>query len=241
MASNPDPHATAKGFTLIEALVAIAILSLVTFSMLGTRTEAIADAIEARNWLIAREHAERILSELKAGHRDMPPENSVPYPIPGFEDQQEDWWYEIAIGEEFISDVETKYAEGLDSEASDEARERMVWQRERDDMRAADRAGKSVYDYRTDQRAQQENYSTDSGSEETPIAEDEFVDVAVFVFFPNVRPRGDGSRHAHFVLKAQISTMALNGLTPEEAETMNQSDGTGNTGNTGSGGGDSDR
>jgi len=241
MTPNTDPHVTAQGFTLIEALIAIAILSLVTFSMLGTRTEAITDAIEARNWLIAREHAERILSELKAGHREMPPENNAQYPIPGFEDQQEDWWYEIAIGEEFVSDIETKYAEGLDSETADETRERMTWQKERDDMRAADRAGKSVYDYRADQRAQQENYSTDSGSEETPIAEDEFVDVAVFVFFPNVRPRGDGSRHEYFVLKAQISTLALNGMTPEDAETISQSGGAGTTGGTGSGGGDSDR
>ena len=111
-------------------------------------------------------------------------------------------------------------------------------------MRAADRAGKSVYDYRADQRTQQETYSTDGGTEEAPIAEDEFVDVAVFVFFPNVRPRGDGSRHSYFVLKAQISTMALNGLTPEEAETMSESGGTGDTGdtgNTGSGGGNSGR
>lgn len=232
----------ARGFTLIEALIAIAILSLVTFSMLGTRTDAITDAIEARNWLIAREHAERLLSELKAGHRETPPENGLQYPVPGFEEQQTDWWYEIAIGEEFISDVETRYAETLDSEAAEKARDRMLWQNERDDMRAAERAGKSVYDYRAEQRTQQENYSTDSGSEETPIAEDEFVDVAVFVFFPNVRPRDDGSKHAYFVLKARISTLALNGLTPEEAETVNKSSGTG-TGTTGTGstGGDSGR
>jgi prepilin-type N-terminal cleavage/methylation domain-containing protein len=233
------------GFTLIEALIAIAILSLVTFSMLGTRTEAITDAIEARNWLIARENAERLLSELKAGHREIPPENGVQYPIPGFEDQQNDWWYEIAIGEEFISDVETKYAESLESEAADQARDRMLWQKERDDMRAAERAGKSVYDYRAEQRTHQENYSTDTGTEETPIAEDEFVDVAVFVFFPNVRPRSNAPPHAYFVLKAQISTMALNGLTPTEAETMNKSSGTGTSGTgatgTGSSGGDSGR
>ncbi len=241
MTRNADAGIGAPGFTLIEALIAIAILSLVTFSMLGTRTEAVTDAIEARHWLIARENAEQILSELKAGHREMPPENSNQYPIPGFEDQQEDWWYEIAIGEEFISDVETRYAEGLDSEAADQTRERMDWQRERDDMRAADRAGKSVYDYRADQRAAQENYSTDSGTEDAPIAEDEFVDVAVFVFFPNVRPRGDGSLNSYFVLKAKISTLALNGLTPEEAETMNQSGGTGNTGSTGSTGSESGR
>ncbi len=236
MAHETDSRTTARGFTLIEALIAIAILSLVTFSMLGTRTEAITDAIEARNWLIAREHAERILSELQAGHREMPPENGDQHPIPGFEDEQEDWWYEIAVGEEFISEVETRYAEGLESEASEQTRERMLWQKERDDIRGAQRAGKSLYDFRTEQRAKQENYSTDSGTEETPIAEDEFVDVAVFVFFPNVRPRGDGSRHAYFVLKARISTLALNGLTPEEAETLNKSGTTAGAGAAGSGG-----
>ena len=184
-----------RGFTLIEAVIAIAILALVALSMLGLRTDAIIDATEARYWLIAREQAQMILSELKAGHRETPPENGMVYPVPGFEEDQDNWWYEVAIGEEFISDVETRYPEGLDT----------------------------VYDYRTRQRTEQENYSTDGGSEETPIAEDEFVDLAVFVFFRKVRPSEDGVDQSYFVLKAKISTMALNGMTPEEAETMNSS------------------
>ena len=88
----------------------------------------------------------------------------------------------------------------------------------------------SVYDYRTKQRTDQENYATDSSTEETPIADDEFVDVAVFVFFRKVRPSEDGVDQSYFVLKAKLSTMALNGMTPEEAETMNESEATGATG-----------
>ncbi len=212
-----------SGFTLIEAAIAIAILAMVALTMLGLRTNAIIDATEARYWLIAREQAQMILSELKAGHRETPPENGMVYPVPGFEEDQDNWWYEVAIGEEFISDVETRYTEGLDTEQADQARERMTWQRERDDMRGAQRTGMSVYDYRARQRTDQENYSTDGGSEETPIAEDEFVDLAVFVFFRKVRPSEDGVDQSYFVLKAKISTMALNGMTPEEAETMNSS------------------
>ncbi len=112
-----------SGFTLIEAVIAIAILALVALSMLGLRTDAIIDATEARYWLIAREQAQMILSELTAGHREMPPENGTIYPVPGFEEDQNNWWYEVAIGEEFISDVETRYTEGLDSEQAEKSRD----------------------------------------------------------------------------------------------------------------------
>ena len=224
-----------KGFTLIEAVIAIAILAVVALSMLGFRTDAIIDATEARHWLIAREQAQMILSELKAGHREMPPENGMTYAVPGFENDQDKWWYEVALGEEFISEVETRYTEGVDSEQANQARERMEWQKEREDIRGAGRAGMSVYDYRAKQRADQETYGTDSGTEETPIAEDEFLDVAVFVFFPKVRPSDDGVDQSYFVLRARISTLALNGMTPEEAESLNESgSGTGSASGSGS-------
>ena len=210
-----------QGFTLIEALIAIAILALVSLSMLGTRTDAIIDATEARNWLIGREQAEMILSELKAGARDRPPEDyREKYDIKGYEG----FYYRIVMGEEFISDVESEQTEELTSEEADATRRRNEWQKERDDLRAADRAGKSLYDYREGQRTDQENYRTE-GDDALPISEDEFVDVAVFVFFPNVR-RGE-SGESYIVLKARISTLALNGLTPEEAESLDQGAGTG--------------
>ena len=42
------------GFTLVEVLVAIAILALVLTSFMGTRTRSMADALDARNWRLAR-------------------------------------------------------------------------------------------------------------------------------------------------------------------------------------------
>ena len=50
-------------------------------------------------------------------------------------------------------------------------------------------------------------------------SESEFEDVMVVVYFPNIRPRAEDSREeSTFTLKAKISTMALEGLTPEEAQ-----------------------
>ena len=63
------------GFTLLEALVAMAVLAMVVTYFLSTRTTALIDAAETRNWRIAREIAEHHLSELKAGAREVPPES----------------------------------------------------------------------------------------------------------------------------------------------------------------------
>ena len=65
--------ATAAGFTLIEALVAMAILAVVVIHFLGTRTNALIDSAEARNWRTARELAEHYLSEIAAGALELRP------------------------------------------------------------------------------------------------------------------------------------------------------------------------
>jgi prepilin-type N-terminal cleavage/methylation domain-containing protein len=47
-----------SGFTLVEALVAMLIVSMVVISYIGIRTSALLDATYARNWRLAREIAE---------------------------------------------------------------------------------------------------------------------------------------------------------------------------------------
>ena len=67
---NPTHHRREEGFTLLEALVALSIIALVVMNCLMFRTGALVDATEARNWRVAREVAQEILSELKAGARE---------------------------------------------------------------------------------------------------------------------------------------------------------------------------
>ena len=43
-----------RGFTLVEALVALAIVSMIVISYIGIRTTALIDATQARNWRLAR-------------------------------------------------------------------------------------------------------------------------------------------------------------------------------------------
>jgi hypothetical protein len=47
---------------------------------------------------------------------------------------------------------------------------------------------------------------------------------------------GNGSEVAHFILKARLSTLAIQGLTPEEAESVNNAAGTAAAGTGGTGG-----
>ena len=96
------------GFTLIEALLAIAIVAMVVTTVLSIRTGALIDANEARNWRVAREVAQEILSELAAGARDEVVDyRMVPQPIPTMTDV-EDWSYQIVIGETpFVIEEET--------------------------------------------------------------------------------------------------------------------------------------
>ena len=100
----------------------------------------------------------------------------------------------------------------------------MEWQQERDDLRAARKSGQSFYEFREQSRFDEEERLA---TEDLPPSEDEFEEVAVFVFFPNTRGivGGVGNDTAHFVLKARISTMAIEGLTPDEAESLNNAQG----------------
>jgi len=221
------------GFTLIEALVALAILAMVTVGFLGMRTSAIIDANEAHHWQIAREIAQQMLSELRAGAREYRPEpGRVPIEkYKGFSSQ-------ILIGEEMISQFEAEEANW--DIGGGERGQRLTWQSERDDQRRARQKGLSLQDYR-DERFKEQNQLDEN---ETP-SEDELEDVLVIVYFPNVRITDESSGpEASFKLKAKLSTLAIEGLTPDEADALDGSSSsatpvTGDSGNQGDGTGGS--
>lgn len=64
----------AKGFTLIEALLALAILALAVAGVLTVRANAVRNALRARNQRLASMLAGRLLSEVALA----PPEQSTP-------------------------------------------------------------------------------------------------------------------------------------------------------------------
>ena len=217
------------GFTLLEVLVAIAILAVVVMHFLATRTAALVDAADARNWRVAREIAEARLSKIKAGDHEIPPENRATIDLdedyPGFS-------YRVFIGESAIAEAESEIADTMsgNDDGDDNAADRREWQRERDTLRRARSSGMSFTEYEDQLRAEE--------LEEKLPSEREFEDVAVVVYFPNLRSDGrDDSDFSTFTLKAKISTMALQGLTPEQAEVVVAARG-GST-DSGSGGGNS--
>ena len=94
----------------------------------------------------------------------------------------------------------------------------------------------SFYEYREKSELEEQDRLE---REEAPPSEDEFEEVAVVIRFPNARFPTRGGEFSFFVLKARLSTMAIEGLTPEEAETLSGDDsnssgdpgGSGNSGN----------
>jgi len=198
------------GFTLIEVVVALGILSFVILTFLGTRTEAMIDATEARNWRLAREIAHQVLSELQAGARESPPDGTrVPL------EKYENFSYQILIGEDVISDHESDSMAAFDS-SDDNRGDRLAWQRERDDLRRAQQKGQSLQDYRESQRQKDTDIDQDN---EVP-SEDELEEVLVVVYFPEVRITDEGRGETSFKLRAKVSTLAIEGLTPEDATQM---------------------
>lgn len=219
---NAAPEAQA-GFTLIEALVAMVLLSIVVLQFLSMRSTALVDAADSRNQRIARELAEQYLSELLAGAREVPPESRQQMDVQGYPGFR----YQFLIGEAAIQDAESEIADSVDMSMPDGATsstDRLAWQRERDNLRRAQSMGMSMIEF--------EDFQRDEEQEERIPTEDDFEDVAVMVLYPNVRP-GDDSQpiESHFILKAKASTMAIEGLTPELAEIVaRQRGGTTDTG-----------
>jgi prepilin-type N-terminal cleavage/methylation domain-containing protein len=205
-----------EGFTLLEALVAMAILAVVLASFLGLRTTALVDATQARNYRLARELAERVLSELRAGARETPPESGVLTDFekyPGFS-------YKILIGTDDITDHEANEATEASYDGDYDRTERLSWQRDRDDLRLARQKGLDV----TSLREQRDD--AEEKRKEEPPADTDFEDIAVVIYFPNAQiDDPDAPSLATHMLKARVSTLAISGLTPEQAQEVAKSRG----------------
>lgn len=196
-----------QGFTLIEALVALAIVSMVVISFLGIRTTALVDATQARNWRLAREIAEEKMSELQAGARELPPQSGQEERL----ERYDGWSWKIVIGESSVADEESRLANasaGEDAEVGD----RVKWQLNREKYRKAAEQGLSYSEY-TDKVAEEE---TKRQLEEKAPSETEFEEVAVVVYYPKLDATYEGEKDS-LLIKSRLSTLALAGLTPEQA------------------------
>ena len=214
LARGPRPVRAARGdgaaeagFTLIEALVAVAILAMVIVPFLSMRTRAIEDSADAKRWRIAREIAERQLSEIRAGARETPPTNRLFVDV----EEQPGFRFQVLIGEAAIADAESAES-GTDTfRGGSSEGDRLAWQRDRQELREAQTRGMSMIDYQ-DQLREQEL------ADKIP-SQDEFEEVAIVVTFPSARASDDESKSTEsFMLRARICTMAIQGLTPEKAE-----------------------
>jgi prepilin-type N-terminal cleavage/methylation domain-containing protein len=215
-----------RGFTLIEALVALGIVSMIVISFIGIRTTALVDATRARNWRLAREIAEETMSVLRAGARETPPVSgeavSLEEKYPGFS-------YKVVIGEGAVADLESQIAS--EAAGGDEtAGERNDWQRNREDFRRAQSRGLSATEY-SEQRIAEEQDAALRLQTEAPSAT-KFEVVAVAVYFPKLDPEYEGQQDT-LVIKARLSTLALSGRTPEEAERLAQANGENGAGGAG--------
>lgn len=204
----------ASGFTLIEVAIAMAILSLVVLGSIAMRTGALTDAQEARDWRVAREIAEELLCELRAGARELPPTSGQEAKV----EKYPSFTYRFLIGETAIADYEASTASELDASTGGSTGDRLAWQRQRDDLRVAQQKGVSLQQYHEtqDQLNQEEKLPT----------EDDYEDVAIVIEFPIRRiERLAEKSFDTFTLKAKVCTMALQGLTPEKAEAYQKAKG----------------
>lgn len=207
MPAHRLPSDQQSGFTLIEALVALAIVAMVVISYIGIRTTALIDATLARNWRLAREIAEEKLSELQAGARETPPESGNLVNL----EKYLGFSYKIVMGESAVADIESEVATSAVGENT-VASERLEWQRDRDNYRRASEQGLSAADY--EEQRLEEDYQRKL-AEQAPSA-DEFEEVAVVVYFPKLNAEYEGEKDS-LLIKARLSTLAWSGLTPKQA------------------------
>ena len=204
-----------SGFTLIEALVALMIVAMVVIEYIGIRTTALIDATQARNCRLARELAEEKMSELQAGARETPPESGTEVNI----EKYKGFSYKIGVGETEVSKLEGEVATTVAGENA-EANNRLEWQRDRENYRKASAQGLSYTEYQD--KLLEEDYRRKL-AEEAPSA-DKFEEVAVVVYFPKMPPDYPDQKDS-LLIKARLSTLALSGLTPKQAESIAQSKG----------------
>lgn len=207
------------GMLLIEALVAMVIVATVTIAYIGIRTDALIDATRARNWRLAREIAEQHLSELMAGAHEIRPESGTIVVI----DKYQGFSFKIVLGETAVSEAEAEVANEAAGEDS-QARERVEWARGRQDYRRASERNLDAQEY----EEQQLDDINDRLNEKAPSA-DEFEEVAVIVYFPKLDADHPGQQEM-LLIKARVSTLAISGMTPDEAASLQESDGSSDPG-----------
>ncbi len=221
-----DPPRNDDGFTLIEALVAMLLVSMIVISYIGIRTSALLDATQARNWRLAREIAEEKMSELMAGAREVPPESGTEMRI----DRYPGFVYKFVIGEADVSSLE---AEVANSSVGDDTKagERLDWQRQRSNYQRANTRGQSASEYYENQQQS----AAQRLAEKAPSAT-EFEEVAIAVYFPKINPKQEGDRDA-LLIKARLSTLAISGMTPKQAQAIATAKGQGANASAGQGSG----
>jgi len=218
-----------RGFTLVEALVALAIVSMIVISYIGIRTTALIDATQARNWRLAREIAEEKMSELRAGAREVPPTSGDLVELEKFPE----FAFKVVIGEAAVNELESSLASAA-AGGDEAAADRNEWQQNRENYRRAQQGGMTAAEY-DEQRLMQEQDTALRLQQEPPSAT-KFEVVAVAVYFPKLDPDYEGQKDA-LVIKARLSTLAISGKTPEQAEREAAAIGDGAEGGDGAAGG----
>ncbi|MFQ5503496.1 MAG: prepilin-type N-terminal cleavage/methylation domain-containing protein [Planctomycetota bacterium] len=204
---NPD-----AGFTLLEVLIAVAILSMALLTMTALRTESLVTATEARNLRVASALADQYLSEVAAGEHDIHEfqgiEEAVVDRFPHGDFENFRWM--VLVGEARIQEEITKQAEyAADSSGTDadyRALDRLHWLEERRNSERAQENGGLLED-------EEEEVEED----DTPD-EDTFEDVAVFVYYPSPRSK---SGTGICVRRSRVTTLALSGFTLEQVSDQN--------------------
>jgi prepilin-type N-terminal cleavage/methylation domain-containing protein len=205
------------GFTLLEAVVALAIVAMVVTSYLGIRTSALADGLEARNWRLAREIAEERMSEIVAGAHELPPQSGISIDL----EQYKGFSYTVVIGESSIGELEADLSSAA-AETDSQTSERLQWQHDRDRYLKASARGLSAMDYDSQIRQEEEQRRLQSKAP----SETEYEEIAVVVKFPKLDAKYEGQKEA-FVIKTKVSTLALSGMTPEQAKQIADAQGDG--------------
>jgi prepilin-type N-terminal cleavage/methylation domain-containing protein len=200
-----------KGFTLLEALVAIAILAISLLGLCAIRTDAVVSATKTRNLRLARELAERTLSEIEAGTMELL-DSGIEKPF----ERYPTFRYKILVGDSAVETEAADAASAADIQTGAGNLERVQWQQDRDRERRQQRekiAGTAEKD------------PLDAIKEDTTPTEKELETVAVVILYPAVGDEDNATGVSRLVLRTKISSLALSGLTPEQAEAKAKSAG----------------
>jgi prepilin-type N-terminal cleavage/methylation domain-containing protein len=194
------------GFTLLEALVALAILAIALLGLVAIRTDAVVTSVRTRNLKLARELAERVLATVEAGDHE--------YLETGIEKNFDDYakfTYIVLVGDEAVDMNEQEAAETLDatstsnSDQAERTRERL----ERNRVQRMRQQGLDPYALQDPEDDPMRRLAAEKPTET------DFETVAVIVSYPDDTKATNVGR---FKLKRKISMLALSGLTPQQAE-----------------------